>query len=117
MGVNLSHLHLVLNHVPTVGMAVAVGLLFLGVARRLDGLKHVGLEVLFIIAVVTMPAYMTGLAARLELVEQPGISDAATRRHHDAALAGFAVTEIAGFGAWVALWQARPPPAPGRPQP
>jgi uncharacterized membrane protein len=114
MGLNLSHLHLLLNHVPTVGTAVAVALLFLGVARRHDGLRHVGLEVLFLIAIVTMPAYLTGLAARQELMKQPGISDTATRRHHDAALGGFAVTEVAGFAAWVALWQSR---RRGRPSP
>jgi uncharacterized membrane protein len=104
---SLSHLHLILNHVPTVGMAVAVGLLFLAFARKHEPLKHAGLEVLFIIAIVTMPAYMTGLAARLELLDRSGVSDTAMRRHHDAALAGFTVTELAGFGAWIALWQSR----------
>jgi hypothetical protein len=57
---------------------------------------------------------MTGLAARQELLHDSAISDSATRRHHDAALAGFAVTEIAGFAAWVALWQSR---RRGRPAP
>ena len=107
MTTSLSHLHLILNHVPTIGSAVAVGLLFLALARKHEGLKHAGLEVLFIIAIVTMPVYMTGIAARLHLLERPGVSDAAMRRHHDAALAGFTMTELGGFGAWIALWQAR----------
>jgi len=104
---SLSHLHLILNHVPTVGTAVAVGLLFLALARKHEPLKHAGLEVLFIIAIVTMPAYMTGIFARFEVLDRPGVSDTAIMRHHDAALAGFTVTELAGFGAWVALWQSR----------
>ena len=107
MTTSLSHLHLILNHVPTIGTAVAVGLLFLAFARKHEPLKLAGLEVLFIIAIVTMPAYMTGIAARLELLDRSGVSDTAMRRHHDAALAGFTVTELAGFGAWIALWQSR----------
>jgi hypothetical protein len=63
--------------------------------------------VLFAIAVVTLPAYMSGVAAYQTLRDLPGVSDNAIRVHQDAALAGFAVTELAGFIAWVALWRAR----------
>jgi len=63
--------------------------------------------VLFVIAIVTLPVYMTGVAAHLELRDRPELSDNAMRVHQDAALAGFAVTEFAGFVAWIALWQSR----------
>jgi uncharacterized membrane protein len=105
--VNVTHLHLLLNHVPTVGSVVALGLLLLALVRRDETLKHAGLEVLFVIAVVTLPVYMSGVAARLELRDRPEVSDTAMRVHQDAALAGFAVTEVAGFVAWIALWQSR----------
>ena len=61
--VNLAHLHLIMNHVPTVGSVAALGLLLLGYARRNEQLKHVGLEVLFVIAVLTLPVYVSGVAA------------------------------------------------------
>jgi hypothetical protein len=105
--VNLAHLHLLLNHVPTVGSVVALGLLILALVRRDEPLKLVGLEVLFVIALLTLPAYMSGGAAHEKLRNQPGVSDDAMRVHQDAALAGFVVTELAGFVAWVALWQSR----------
>jgi hypothetical protein len=105
--VNLAHLHLLLNHVPTVGSVVALGLLLLAFVRRDEPLKHAGLEVLFVIAVLTLPVYMSGVAAHQQLRNQPELSDDAMRVHHDAALAGFTVTEFAGFVAWVALWQAK----------
>ena len=104
---NIAHLHLLLNHVPTVGTVVALGLLLVAFARRDEPLKLVGLEVLFAIAVVTLPAYMTGAAAYQKVRALPGLSDNAIRVHQDAALAGFTVAELAGFIAWVALWQAR----------
>ncbi len=104
---NLAHLHLILNHVPTVGAIVAVGLLLLALVRRDEPLKHAGLEVLFAIAVLTLPAYMTGVAASQTLRNQPGVSDTAIRVHQDAALAAFTALEFAGFVGWVALWQTR----------
>ena len=73
--VNLAHLHLLLNHVPTVGSVVALGLLLLAFVRRDEPLKLVGLEVLFAIAVLTLPAYMSGVAAYQKLRDQPEISD------------------------------------------
>jgi len=105
--VNLAHLHLLLNHVPTLGSVVALGLLLLALVRRDEPLKHAGLEVIFVIAVLTLPVYMSGVAAHQKLRAQPEISDDAMRVHQDAALAGFAVTEFAGFVAWIALWQSR----------
>jgi hypothetical protein len=105
--VNLAHLHLILNHVPTVGSAAALGLLILGYARRNDHLKHVGLELLFVIAVLTLPVYVTGVAAHRELREVKEVSDDAIMVHQDVALIGFTVMEIAGFAAWLALWQWR----------
>ena len=112
--INLAHLHLLLNHVPTVGAAVALGLLLVALVRRDKALQHAGLEVLFVIAVLTLPAYMSGVASHQKLRDQPEISDSAIRVHQDAALDGFAVTEFAGFVAWIALWQARRRGRPAR---
>jgi uncharacterized membrane protein len=105
--INVAHLHLLLNHVPTVGSVVALGLLLLAIIRQNEHLKHAGLEVLFAIAVVTLVAYMSGVAAHQKLRDQPGVSENAIRVHQDAALAGFTVLEFAGFAAWIALWQTR----------
>jgi hypothetical protein len=105
--VNLAHLHLLLNHVPTVGTSVALGLLVVALIRRDKPLTLAGLEVLVVIAVLTLPAYMSGAAAYEKLRTMPELSDTAMRVHQEAALAGFTVTEFAGFIAWIALWQAR----------
>ena len=105
--VNLAHLHLLLNHVPTVGAIVALGLLLVAFVRRDEPLKLAGLEVLFAIAVLTLPVYMSGAAAHQKVRKLPEISANAIRVHQDAALTAFTVTEFAGFIAWIALWQAR----------
>ena len=104
---NLPHLHLLMNHVPTVGTAVALGLFVLGMARRSEHLQHAALEVFYLIALATMPVYLTGIAAQLEIQQRPGVSAAAMAAHHDAALLAFILIMLSGFVAWLALWQFR----------
>ena len=104
---NFAHLHLVMNHVPTIGAVAALGLLLLAFARRNEHLKHVGLEVIFVIAVLTLPVYVSGVAAARELRNRPEVVLDAVNVHQDAALMAFVVMEFAGFIAWVALWQWR----------
>lgn len=104
---NGAHLHMLMNHVPTVGAVLALAVLLLGFIRRDHHLKHVGLEVLFVIAVLTLPVYVSGVAAHQELRNRQDIAVDAIRVHQDAALIGFGLMELAGFVAWVALWQSR----------
>ena len=49
--------------------------------------------------------FVTGAAARPALKNGPAFSDTAVRSHLDAAIAGFTVIELAGFAAWLALFQ------------
>src|SRR5262249_53326435 len=66
-----------------------------------------GLEALFIISVLTLPVYVSGVTANYEMKGRTDISADAVGIHQDAALVGFTVMEFAGFVAWIALWQAR----------
>src|SRR5688572_25104661 len=104
---NFPHLHMLLNHFPTVGAVVGIGLLLLAYVRRNDHLKTASLEVIFVVAVITLPAYLTGVAAADRIKEMSGVSAPAVAAHHDAAIYGFAVMELAGLAAWIALWQYR----------
>src|SRR5215471_16315432 len=96
-----------MNHVPTVGAVAALGLLLLAFVRRNEHLEHAGLEVLFVIAVLTLPVFVSGVGAHQEMRGRTDISVSAVMTHQDAALIGFTVMEFAGFVAWVALWQWR----------
>jgi hypothetical protein len=100
--------------VPTLGSVLALGLLLLAFVRRNEHLTHVGLEVLFIIAVLSLPVYVTGVGAQRELRGRQEVSDTAIREHQDAAIYGFAVMEFAGFVGWLALWQSRRAGRPAR---
>jgi uncharacterized membrane protein len=109
---NLSHLHLLINHFPTVGLIIAFLLLVVSIVSGSDPasdntMKPTALGVLFGIAVITLPVFTTGLAAEGAIEKLPGISQAAMNAHEDSALLAFIVLEAAGLAAWLGLWRWR----------
>jgi uncharacterized membrane protein len=104
---NLAHLHLLLNHVPTVGFAVGLCLFLVALIQKDEKVQRVGLGILFAVAVLCIPAYLTGVAASEIMQDRPGISAELMAAHQDAALSAFALMELAGGLAWLALWQFR----------
>ena len=107
---NPAHVHLWLNHVPTVGFGAALVLFIVARLRRHDVLIQTGLVMFFVVAAVAIATYLSGNAAEPLLQDRPGISSRAIRAHEDAALLAFVCMEITGFLAWLALWQWRRAP-------
>ena len=112
---NLAHIHLLLNHFPTIGFAVGLCLYFVALAGKSDELKRASFVIFFVIAVLAIPTYVSGNAAEETLcppgdtghVCPPGVSVARIRAHEDTALLAFVLMEITGFMAWIGLWQLR----------
>src|SRR6266542_4804879 len=104
---NLAHLHLLLNHVPTVGFAVGVFLFLVAVVQRDEKQQRVSLGILFLVALLSIPTYLSGVAASEILQKRGGAAVAAIHTHEDAALSAFIAMELTGAAAWLALWQCR----------
>ena len=104
---NPAHVHMLLNHVPTVGFGLAITLFFVAHARHNDDLMRTGLVLFFAVAVVAIATYLSGNAAESVIETRADISHGAVRAHEDAALLAFAFMEVTGFFAWLALWQWR----------
>ena len=103
----MPHVHLLLNHIPTIGTAVALGLLVISFFRRNDDLRRASLEVVYVIALFTFPAYLSGVSAQQILIEHPDINQVFVDAHQDAALWAFLFMQISGAAAWLALWKFR----------
>jgi uncharacterized membrane protein len=104
--VNLAHLHLLLNHVPTVGFAVGIGLFLAALFRQSDALRRISLETLYIVALMAIPAYLTGNAAHFVLQSRGAeLAEDVITAHQDAAMLALIVMEITGAVAWIALWR------------
>jgi uncharacterized membrane protein len=104
---NVTHIHLLLNHFPTIGFGIAFGLFLLSLVRKSAELKQASLVIFFVIAVIAIPTYITGNYAQGALGESEGISEARVNEHESSALIAFAAMELTGFVAWLALWQSR----------
>lgn len=104
---NLAHLHLLLNHFPTVGFSVGLGLYLIALIRKSDDLKRAGLVIFLAIGLLTIPTYMTGKAAQTVVTGQDGVSDTLTETHQDAALLAFLFMTFTGVLSWLGLWQYR----------
>ena len=106
--ITLPHLHLLLNHVPTVGTAIAIGLLVITLFRKHDAIRRVSLELFCVVALFTLPAYLSGLGTQIRVEEQmPEVSVELMQRHHDAALWASLLMLLTGAFAWLGLWQFR----------
>jgi hypothetical protein len=101
------HLHLLLNHIPTIGGAAALVLLIVALARKSNDLKRIALEASYVVALLTLPAYLSGVGAQQSLLETPDVSQAYVDAHWDAAVFSFAFLQLAGAFAWFALWKYR----------
>ncbi len=104
---NLAHLHLLLNHFPTVGMIIGLGLFVVALLWNSDHLKRASLGVFLAIALIAMPTYMTGNAAQEILAKNPGASVPLIEAHQSWALLAFIVISLNGLVAWIGLWHFR----------
>lgn len=93
---SLVHLHLLLNHVPVVGVVLVAALLVTAMLRRSSELAKVALGTSVVIGIVALVVYFTGEPAE-ELIEgTAGFSEAIVERHEDAALLATIAAGVAG---------------------
>ncbi|HEV8415544.1 MAG TPA: hypothetical protein VGQ49_18285 [Bryobacteraceae bacterium] len=104
---NLAHIHLLLNHFPTVGMIVGLGLFIVALMTKSDHLKSASLVIFFGIALLSIPTFASGTAAELALQKTPEVSVAMIQAHETAAFEALGVMELTGALAWLGLWQRR----------
>src|SRR6185369_4663151 len=104
---NLAHIHLLLNHFPTIGFGIGLALYIVALIGKKEELSRASLVILFLISAVAIPTYMSGNAAEEVIKDRTDISAPIIRAHEDAALKAFVVMEITGFLAWLAIWQYR----------
>ena len=102
---NFAHLHLMLNHFPIIGTVVGFALVLVSRRTKRDELNQAGLAALFIMALLTLPIFVTGAFAE-GAVNNPEASTL-LEKHKDAALLAFVFMEITGILAWLGLWQSR----------
>ena len=104
---NLAHVHLLLNHVPTIGFGFGIGLLVASLVRDSADLRRASYVVFFAIALVAIPTYLSGNAADFVLRTGRELRQDVVTAHQNAAMLALIPMEIVGLVSWLALWQSR----------
>lgn len=100
---DLVHIHLLLNHVPVIGLVIGFLILAWGMFRKYSDVKDAGLIVLFVTSLVAIPVYLTGEPAEEAVEKLAGVSDQLIELHEDAAVYSLALCIAVGIAAFVLL--------------
>ena len=104
-----SHIHIILNHFPTVGFVFALFFFAVALFSRNPGITRVGLALFAICGLLIVPTYVTGAASMWALTDPPmeGIQKEAINYHRDMALLVLFGLMFTGGAAWLELWRNR----------
>jgi hypothetical protein len=103
-----AHWHLILNHLPVLGVPFGAVLLGLGLLRGTMALQRAGLAVLVLAGLAAGVAYLTGEPAEhaLETLGAAGSRpESLIEAHEEAALAALIAAGVLALGAAAALWR------------
>ena len=83
---SLTHLHLMLNHVPVIGLIIGIGLLGVAIAMRKNDLAKSSLGLFVVLGITSIVVYLTGESAEEAVENLAGFSETITERHEEFAL-------------------------------
>ena len=102
-----THLHLLLNHVPTIGFVVALGFYVVSFIGKSDHVRQASLVLMVGIAFLTIPTYVTGNAAWERIQSMDDMRASAAETHEGAAFLALVAIQITGALAFLGLWSLR----------
>ncbi|HTG00563.1 MAG TPA: hypothetical protein VK654_08255 [Nitrospirota bacterium] len=85
MNINWAHVHLMINHIPVIGMIGIMLLLAYALIRKSEEVKIVSFGLLVLVALATIPVFLTGERAEDAVKQLPGVTEAFIGRHEEAA--------------------------------
>jgi len=100
---NWAHVHLIINHIPVIGIGLLILLFIVAIVRKNKGLITVALAFIILISLATIPVYLTGEPAEEVVEDMPGISEELIEEHEEQAEIAFILVEVAGGLALITL--------------
>lgn len=107
---NAPHWHLALNHFPVVGMFFATALFAFASWRKSQEMSRTGLGFFVLVALISVPVYLTGEPAEMAIMDGPGFEETLVNAHQRAATFGFTAAIVVGVVALGALFVYRQAP-------
>ena len=94
---NSAHVHLMINHFPVIGVLGVLLVFCYGLVRKSDEVKLLGLGLFVLIALITIPVFLTGHAAEDVVKNLPGVTESSIGSHEEIALLALALIELLGI--------------------
>ena len=105
-----AHIHLLLNHIPVIGIFIGFLVFALGVWRRNDSWTRLALGLFAAVALVAVATMLTGESAEEAVENLPGVSESLIEPHEDAAkLAAIGAYVLGAISLAALLWVRRRP--------
>ncbi len=101
---NFAHLHLLMNHIPLIGIPVALSFLAHGLWTKNSSSQRFSLLVLTVLAAMVLPVYLTGEPAEEVVEHLPGVVESFIESHEDFAKFSLILTLATGAFAFIGLW-------------
>jgi len=98
------HIHLILTHFPIVGTFIAVGILAYGLFVKNDTIKKVALIIFILMAITTIPVFLTGEEAEETVEHIAGVSEHIIEEHEELAEKAIWLIEFLGALSLFALF-------------
>ena len=110
---NAAYLHLLLNHVPVIGIPIGLFILVIGIFWKKDAFIRVALLVFIFCAVFTIPVYFSGEPAEESIEHMPGVSHSQIDEHEESGEIALASASVLGVVALAGIfWFQRYPLLP-----
>ncbi len=93
---NWPHVHLMINHIPVIGIPGAALLLICALVGKSEDVKKASMGLLVLIALMTFAVYFTGDMAQKTVKKLPGVTEMYIDRHEEMADWTLVLTEILG---------------------
>jgi len=102
--INWAHVHLMINHFPVIGIIGAILLLVYALVRKSDEVRMVSFGVFVLIALITIPVFLTGEGAEDVVKNIPGVTEAYIGQHEEMAEYSLTLIEILGAACLAGLY-------------
>jgi uncharacterized membrane protein len=80
-----THIHLILTHFPIIGLTIGFGILVYGQYSKNNTIKKVALIIFILMAILTIPAYLSGEEAEEKVENIAGVSESIIEDHEELA--------------------------------
>ena len=100
---NAAHIHLALTHFPIIGTAIGIGILIYGQFSNNSTVKKVALVLFVLMAISTIPVFLTGEEAEESVEHLSGISESLIEEHEELAEKAIWLMAVLGISSLISL--------------